>query len=118
WGVVYVIEAIVRIALAYALSTKTMVTLSPIMRNLARQQKISFRTVKQPLFLHALLAIIEILVHQARSPIYARSALYVAYTKIDSKDLPLQPVKLIRPFQSSKTSNIPKSFFIHFYCWA
>ncbi|WP_218058158.1 hypothetical protein, partial [Enterobacter hormaechei] len=85
---------------------------------LARQQKISFRTVKQPLFLHALLAIIEILVHQARSPIYARSALYVAYTKIDSKDLPLQPVKLIRPFQSSKTSNIPKSFFIHFYCWA
>ena len=30
---------------------------------LARQQKISFRTVKQPLFLHALSAIIEILVH-------------------------------------------------------
>ncbi|MFE6835770.1 VC0807 family protein [Streptomyces sp. NPDC057705] len=31
WGVAYVIEAIVRIALAYTLSTKTMVTLSPIM---------------------------------------------------------------------------------------
>ncbi|MFE9633031.1 VC0807 family protein [Streptomyces sp. NPDC006463] len=31
WGIAYVIEAVVRIALAYALSTKTMVTLSPIM---------------------------------------------------------------------------------------
>ncbi|MDX3535430.1 hypothetical protein PV721_13830 [Streptomyces sp. MB09-01] len=31
WGVAYVIEAAVRIALAYTLSTKTMVTLSPVM---------------------------------------------------------------------------------------
>ncbi|MFD9409227.1 VC0807 family protein [Streptomyces sp. NPDC059989] len=31
WGVAYVAEALVRIALAYALDTKTMVTLSPIM---------------------------------------------------------------------------------------
>ncbi|MEU7602795.1 VC0807 family protein [Streptomyces sp. NPDC041003] len=31
WGVAYVIEAGVRIALAYTLSTKTMVTLSPVM---------------------------------------------------------------------------------------
>lgn len=31
WGVAYVIEAAVRIALAYTLDTSTMVTLSPIM---------------------------------------------------------------------------------------
>lgn len=31
WGVAYVVEALVRIALAYTLDTKTMVTLSPIM---------------------------------------------------------------------------------------
>ncbi|WP_406058076.1 hypothetical protein OG462_15785 [Streptomyces sp. NBC_01077] len=31
WGVTYVAEALVRVALAYALPTKTMVTLSPVM---------------------------------------------------------------------------------------
>ncbi|MFJ6798791.1 VC0807 family protein [Streptomyces sp. NPDC091268] len=31
WGVAYVLEALVRIALAYSLDTKTMVTLSPVM---------------------------------------------------------------------------------------